>query len=112
MTLLPADAANRFFDAYRRADDATMTRARGQAVLRALGLIETAGMRSPGPVTTGGSPLRAGQVRLRPGFCKPLFGTDRPLPTGAFQTTHGLVADTVSNEAAQVRGPAKISGSR
>ncbi|MER5325910.1 hypothetical protein [Streptosporangium roseum] len=40
MTLLPAGAANRFFDAYGCADDATMTRARGRAVLRALGLIE------------------------------------------------------------------------
>ncbi|PBC51824.1 aminoglycoside phosphotransferase [Rhodococcus sp. ACPA1] len=37
--LLPAGAASRFFDAYGRADDATITRARGWAVLRALGLI-------------------------------------------------------------------------
>ena len=38
--LLPADAADRFFDSYGRADDATITRARGWAVMRALGLIE------------------------------------------------------------------------
>jgi aminoglycoside phosphotransferase (APT) family kinase protein len=37
--LLPAGAAGRFFDAYGRADEATVTRARGWAVLRALGLI-------------------------------------------------------------------------
>jgi aminoglycoside phosphotransferase (APT) family kinase protein len=38
--LLPAGAAGRFFDAYEQADEATITRARGWAVLRALGLIE------------------------------------------------------------------------
>jgi aminoglycoside phosphotransferase (APT) family kinase protein len=38
--LLPAGAADQFFDAYGRADDATIARARGWAVLRALGLIE------------------------------------------------------------------------
>jgi aminoglycoside phosphotransferase (APT) family kinase protein len=38
--LLPAGSANRFFDAYERADDATVTRARGWAVLRALTLID------------------------------------------------------------------------
>ncbi|QIS19499.1 aminoglycoside phosphotransferase family protein [Nocardia terpenica] len=37
--LLPAGAAGRFFDAYGHADEATITRARGWAVLRALGLI-------------------------------------------------------------------------
>ena len=37
--LLPAGAASRFFDAYDQADEATITRARGWAVLRALGLI-------------------------------------------------------------------------
>lgn len=37
--LLPAGAARRFFDAYERADEATIARARGWAVLRALGLI-------------------------------------------------------------------------
>jgi aminoglycoside phosphotransferase (APT) family kinase protein len=37
--LLPAGAASRFFDAYAQADDATITRARGWAVLRALNLI-------------------------------------------------------------------------
>ncbi|WP_431969612.1 phosphotransferase [Nocardia sp. bgisy134] len=37
--LLPAAAASRFFDAYGQADEATITRARGWAVLRALGLI-------------------------------------------------------------------------
>ncbi|MGV9823046.1 aminoglycoside phosphotransferase family protein [Nocardia xishanensis] len=37
--LLPAGAASRFFDAYGQADEATVTRARGWAVLRALGLI-------------------------------------------------------------------------
>ncbi|GAA1299464.1 phosphotransferase [Pseudonocardia xinjiangensis] len=37
--LLPAGTASRFFDAYALADDATITRARGWAVLRALGLI-------------------------------------------------------------------------
>ncbi|MGV9611031.1 aminoglycoside phosphotransferase family protein [Nocardia xishanensis] len=37
--LLPAGAASRFFDAYGPADEATITRARGWAVLRALGLI-------------------------------------------------------------------------
>ncbi|MCC8247779.1 aminoglycoside phosphotransferase family protein [Saccharothrix luteola] len=37
--LLPAGAAGRFFDAYGQADDATVTRARGWAVLRALVLI-------------------------------------------------------------------------
>ncbi len=38
--LLPAGAADRFFDAYEHADEATIARARGWAVLRALGLIE------------------------------------------------------------------------
>jgi aminoglycoside phosphotransferase (APT) family kinase protein len=38
--LLPAGAASRFFDAYGRADEATIARARGWAVLRALSLIE------------------------------------------------------------------------
>jgi aminoglycoside phosphotransferase (APT) family kinase protein len=37
--LLPAGAAGRFFDAYERADDATVARARGWAVVRALTLI-------------------------------------------------------------------------
>ncbi|MEV7551661.1 aminoglycoside phosphotransferase family protein [Amycolatopsis sp. NPDC089917] len=37
--LLPDGAASRFFDAYEVADDATVTRARGWAVLRALNLI-------------------------------------------------------------------------
>ncbi len=37
--LLPAGAASRFLDAYERADEATVVRARGWAVLRALGLI-------------------------------------------------------------------------
>jgi aminoglycoside phosphotransferase (APT) family kinase protein len=37
--LLPAGAVDRFFDAYARADDATITRARGWAALRALTLI-------------------------------------------------------------------------
>ena len=37
--LLPAGAASRFFDAYEQADEATITRARGWAVLRALHLI-------------------------------------------------------------------------
>ncbi len=37
--LLPARAAKRFFDAYALADEATVARARGWAVLRALGLI-------------------------------------------------------------------------
>lgn len=37
--LLPAGAASRFFDAYEQADEATIARARGWAVLRALGLI-------------------------------------------------------------------------
>jgi aminoglycoside phosphotransferase (APT) family kinase protein len=37
--LLPAGAASRFFDAYASADDATIWRARGWAVLRAIGLI-------------------------------------------------------------------------
>jgi len=37
--LLPASAASRFFDAYEQADEATNTRARGWAVLRALSLI-------------------------------------------------------------------------
>jgi aminoglycoside phosphotransferase (APT) family kinase protein len=38
--LLPAGAASRFFDAYEQADEATISRARGWAVLRALTLIE------------------------------------------------------------------------
>lgn len=38
-TLLPSRAVGRFFDAYGRADDATITRARGWAVMRALTLI-------------------------------------------------------------------------
>ena len=37
--LLPAGAAGRFFDAYEQADEATVIRARGWAVLRALHLI-------------------------------------------------------------------------
>ncbi|HEX7538020.1 MAG TPA: phosphotransferase [Dermatophilaceae bacterium] len=37
--LLPAGAAQRFFDAYDDVDEATIERARGWAVLRALGLI-------------------------------------------------------------------------
>ena len=37
--LLPAGAASRFFDAYGQADEATIARSRGWAVLRALGLI-------------------------------------------------------------------------
>lgn len=38
--LLPAGAASRFFDSYECADEATIIRARGWAVLRALDLIE------------------------------------------------------------------------
>jgi len=38
--LLPAGAADRFFDSYGTADAATIARARGWAVLRALGLID------------------------------------------------------------------------
>ena len=37
--LLPAGAAKRFFDAYEDVDEATIARARGWAILRALGLI-------------------------------------------------------------------------
>ncbi|MFD2077492.1 Predicted kinase, aminoglycoside phosphotransferase (APT) family [Actinopolymorpha cephalotaxi] len=37
--LLPAGTESRFFDAYEQADEATIARARGWAVLRALGLI-------------------------------------------------------------------------
>jgi len=37
--LLPAGSADRFFEAYGRADEADMTRARGWAVMRALNLI-------------------------------------------------------------------------
>jgi aminoglycoside phosphotransferase (APT) family kinase protein len=37
--LLPAGAADRFFAAYGQADDATISRARGWAVMRALGLL-------------------------------------------------------------------------
>jgi len=37
--LLPDNAAGGFFDSYGRVDDATVTRARGWAVLRALILI-------------------------------------------------------------------------
>ena len=37
--LLPAGTASQFFDAYPNADDATIQRARGWAVLRAAGLI-------------------------------------------------------------------------
>ena len=37
--LLPAGAAKRFFDAYEDVDEATIARARGWALLRALGLI-------------------------------------------------------------------------
>jgi aminoglycoside phosphotransferase (APT) family kinase protein len=37
--LLPAGTAQQFFEVYDRADDATVARARGWAVLRALGLI-------------------------------------------------------------------------
>jgi aminoglycoside phosphotransferase (APT) family kinase protein len=37
--LLPAGGASRFFDAYGRADDATITRARGWAVFRAMDLL-------------------------------------------------------------------------
>jgi aminoglycoside phosphotransferase (APT) family kinase protein len=37
--LLPAGTATRFFDAYQRADEATVARARGWAVLRALHLL-------------------------------------------------------------------------
>lgn len=37
--LLPAGAASRFFDAYALADEATVRRARGWALLRAVGLI-------------------------------------------------------------------------
>ncbi len=37
--LLPAGTASRFFDAYARADHATVQRARGWAVERAMGLI-------------------------------------------------------------------------
>jgi aminoglycoside phosphotransferase (APT) family kinase protein len=38
--LLPAGSAERFFDAYEHADEATVARSRGWAVLRAIGLIE------------------------------------------------------------------------
>lgn len=38
--LLPTGAASRFFDAYGRADAATASRARGWALLRALGLVQ------------------------------------------------------------------------
>jgi len=37
--LLPAGSADRFFEAFGRADEADMTRARGWAVMRALNLI-------------------------------------------------------------------------
>lgn len=37
--LLPAGTASRFFDTYEHADEATIARARGWAVLRALHLI-------------------------------------------------------------------------
>src|SRR5450631_1181752 len=37
--LLPAQAAKRFFNAYEDVDEATIARARGWALLRALGLI-------------------------------------------------------------------------
>ncbi|MWA15503.1 aminoglycoside phosphotransferase family protein [Streptomyces sp. BA2] len=60
--LLPAGAAARFFDAYARADEATVRRARGWAVLRAIGLIHIgrAGERGlPGGKRTWGTAGRA-----------------------------------------------------
>ena len=38
--MLPADAAQRLFDAYGEADDATVARSRGWAIMRVVGLIE------------------------------------------------------------------------
>lgn len=52
--LLPTGAERRFFDAYDEADQATVSRARGWAVLRALGLIGIGRNRRLGP--PGGKP--------------------------------------------------------
>jgi hypothetical protein len=62
--LLPAGAAGRFFDAYGQAGEATIARARGWAVLRALGL--TAIGRNGRLGLPGGKPTweRAGYATL------------------------------------------------
>lgn len=52
--LLPAGAADPFFDAYSRVDEATITRARGWAILRALVLIQIGANGRLG--RTGGKP--------------------------------------------------------
>lgn len=46
--LLPDGAAQQFFDAYEHADEATVARARGWAVLRAIGLIGIGRLGLPG----------------------------------------------------------------
>ena len=51
---MPAGGASRFFDACERGDEATVARAWGWAVLRALGLIEIG--RNGGPGLPGGKP--------------------------------------------------------
>ncbi|GAB2670235.1 aminoglycoside phosphotransferase family protein [Kribbella swartbergensis] len=62
--LLPAGTADRFFDAYGLADDATITRARGLAALKALALISVGEAGERG--LPGGKPtwLPAGQRTL------------------------------------------------
>lgn len=64
-TLLPDGAAQRFFEVYERADEATIARARGWAVLRAVGLIEIG--RNGRLGLPGGKPTweRAGHAALR-----------------------------------------------
>ncbi|MET9654306.1 aminoglycoside phosphotransferase family protein [Streptomyces sp. NPDC006460] len=88
--LLPAGAADRFHEAYRpTADTATLRRARGWAVLRALGGIHIgeAGLRGrPGGKATWGPPAHAALRRLvatvrRPGgHDRPAGGADAPRP--------------------------------
>jgi hypothetical protein len=79
--LLPAGATSRFFDAYARADEATITRARGWAVVRALNLI---GIGQNGRLgLPGGKPTweAAGHATL-----ERVLAANRPLPSGAART--------------------------
>ncbi|TXS22226.1 aminoglycoside phosphotransferase family protein [Streptomyces sp. ms191] len=75
-TLLPAGAVDRFHEAYRpAADTATLRRARGWAVMRALGgiLIGEAGLRGrPGGKATWGPPAHAAMRRLVASIRRPV----------------------------------------
>lgn len=97
--LLPTGTAKRFFDAYKLADEATVTRARGWAVMRGLGLIaigQNGRLGLPGGKPTWERAGYATLARVAAASCphdraaSTATGANRPLACGASRTADGV----------------------